>query len=311
MDNEKKQVTYNSSITGETQVTFDIQQYMNNRAMFIGLMCNEDGYEEPFGDVTVNLSVAAPNYCGYLNVNDMPDIEKFITDNDIGEFTGFTQRSGFCEYPLYLFNVDKLRELCPDGMDKYEANIGMSRKAETKDLSRSEAGTMVIAVNKDIDRYQESVAMGLTARQLIFSIASVVVGGGIVLLLYKYIGLTGSAYVAIPCVAPIALGGFYSFNGMNFYEYMGKKLHFMFGNRALTYVSTEGEPAIKQLEAEQNEQVKKKGRKAEPETVTADSAVKKQEEFEAMKKKTRNMLLGLVAVVVAAAAGIAAYKAMH
>ena len=121
MDNEKKQVTYNSSITGETQVTFDIQQYMNNRAMFIGLMCNEDGYEEPFGDVTVNLSVAAPNYCGYLNVNDMPDIEKFITDNDLGEFTGFTQRSGFCEYPLYLFNVDKLRELCPDGMDKYEA----------------------------------------------------------------------------------------------------------------------------------------------------------------------------------------------
>ena len=152
---------------------------------------------------------------------------------------------------------------------------------------------MVIEVNKDIDRYQESVAMGLTARQLIFSIASVVVGGGIVLLLYKYIGLTGSAYVAIPCVAPIALGGFYSFNGMNFYEYMGKKLHFMFGNRALTYVSTEGEPAIKRLEAEQNEQVKK------------------QEEFEAMKKKTRNMLLGLVAVIVAAAAGIAAYKAMH
>ena len=46
---------------------------------------------------------------------------------------------------------------------------------------------MVIEVNKDIDRYQESVAMGLTARQLIFSIASVVVGGGIVLLLYKYI----------------------------------------------------------------------------------------------------------------------------
>lgn len=51
---------------------------------------------------------------------------------------------------------------------------------------------MVIEINKDIDRYQESVAMGLTAKQLIFSIASVIVGGGIVLLLYKYIGLTGS-----------------------------------------------------------------------------------------------------------------------
>lgn len=170
---------------------------------------------------------------------------------------------------------------------------------------------MVIEINKDIDRYQESVAMGLTAKQLIFSIASVVVGGGIVLLLYKYIGLTGSAYVAIPCVAPIALGGFYSFNGMSFYEYMGKKLHFMFANKALTYVSREGEPTIKAFEMEQTEQVKKKGKKAETEVTTSESAVKKQEEFEAMKKKTRNMLLGLVAVIVTAVAGIAAYKAMH
>ena len=170
---------------------------------------------------------------------------------------------------------------------------------------------MVIEINKDIDRYQESVAMGLTAKQLIFSIASVVVGGGIVLLLYKYIGLTGSAYVAIPCVAPIALGGFYSFNGMSFYEYMGKKLYFMFANRALTYVSTEGEPTIKAFQLEQTEQVKKKSKKAETEITTLESAVKKQEEFEAMKKKTRNILLGLVAVIVTAVAGIAAYKAMH
>ena len=80
MENENRQVTYNSSYTGDTLVTLDIQQYMNNKSMYIGLMCNEDGQEEPFGDVTVNLSVAAPNYCGHLNVNDMPDIEKFITD---------------------------------------------------------------------------------------------------------------------------------------------------------------------------------------------------------------------------------------
>lgn len=170
---------------------------------------------------------------------------------------------------------------------------------------------MVIEINKDIDRYQESVAMGLTAKQLIFSIASVIVGGGIVLLLYKYIGLTGSAYVAIPCVSPIALGGFYSFNGMNFYEYMGKKLHFMFGNRTLTYVSTEGELAVKEFEQGQTGQVKKKDKKVETEITTSESAVKKQEEFEKMKKKTRNMLLGLAAVFVLVIAGAAAYKAMH
>ena len=171
---------------------------------------------------------------------------------------------------------------------------------------------MVIEINKDIDRYQESVAMGLTAKQLIFSIASVAVGGSLVLLLYKYIGLTGAAYVAIPCVAPIALGGFYSFNGMSFYEYMGKKLHFMFGNKALTFVSTEGEPAIKAFEMEQNGQVKKKGKKAKKtELQTNESVMKKQEEFEAMKRKTRNMLFGVIAVIVAAVAGVAVYKSMR
>ena len=109
---------------------------------------------------------------------------------------------------------------------------------------------MVIEINKDIDRYQESVAMGLSAKQLIFSVASVIVGGGMVLLLYPYIGLTGAAYVAIPCVAPIALGGFYSYNGMNFYEYMSRKVHFMIGNKALPYSSTEGEAVIKELQIE-------------------------------------------------------------
>ena len=29
---------------------------------------------------------------------------------------------------------------------------------------------MVIEINKDIDRYQESVAMGLTAKQLVFPV---------------------------------------------------------------------------------------------------------------------------------------------
>lgn len=169
---------------------------------------------------------------------------------------------------------------------------------------------MVIEINKDIDRYQESVAMGLTAKQLIFSIASVVVGGGIVLLLYRYIGLTGAAYVAIPCVAPIALGGFYSYNGMDFYEYMGKKLKFMFSNQALTYVSTEGEPAIKTYQMELIETGKKKKGKAgkQPEGETDKQNRKNQEEFEAMKKKTRNILVGCVAAILAVVAGLAVFK---
>ncbi len=65
----------------------------------------------------------------------------------------------------------------------------------------------------------------------------------------------------------------------------------MFGNRTLTYVLTEGELAVKEFKQGQTGQVKKKGKQAETEITTSESAVKKQEEFEEMKKKTRNMLL--------------------
>lgn len=164
---------------------------------------------------------------------------------------------------------------------------------------------MIIEINKDIDRYQETVALGLTAKQLIYSVVSVGIGAVIVLLLYEHIGLTASAYVAIPCVAPIALGGFYSYNGMSFYEYMGKRIHFMTGNKALLYESTESEKAIKKMQSALTGK-KKKGKVQE--LSVADSAIKKQEEFEASKRKMKKMLIGTVVMTVGVVAALIAYK---
>lgn len=120
---------------------------------------------------------------------------------------------------------------------------------------------MVIEINKDIERYKESVVMGLTAKQLVYSVASVIAGGGIVLLLYPYIGMTPSVYVAIPVVAPIALGGFYTYNGMSFYEVMGRKFRMLFANRPLTYVSTESEHEIWEYRAKEQAERKKGGKR--------------------------------------------------
>ena len=109
---------------------------------------------------------------------------------------------------------------------------------------------MVIESNKDIDRYQESVALGLTAKQLLYSLVSLIMGSGIVLLLQKQIGLTLAAYVAVPVVAPIALQGFYRYNGMSFIEVMKKRIYFAFLNRAHIYVSEEGEAAVKAYQSQ-------------------------------------------------------------
>ena len=109
---------------------------------------------------------------------------------------------------------------------------------------------MIIEINKDIDRYQESVALGLTVKQLIYAALSLIAGAGIVLLLQKQIGLTLAAYVAVPVVAPLALQGFYQYNGMSFMEVMKRKLYFAFLNRPLVYVSEEGEAAVRAYRAE-------------------------------------------------------------
>ena len=54
---------------------------------------------------------------------------------------------------------------------------------------------MNISINKDIERYKESIVMGLTAKQLICSVIALALGAGIVLSTYKYVGLTVSVYI--------------------------------------------------------------------------------------------------------------------
>ncbi len=63
---------------------------------------------------------------------------------------------------------------------------------------------------------------------------------------------------------------------------------------------------IRALQVSQRRKVK-----TQSEITTSESAVKKREKFEEMKKKTRNVMFGLAAVFVLAVAGVAAYKAMH
>ena len=131
----EKTLNLQSQYGREIKVSLEINTYLNNGCMYIGLV-EQGEYPEPYGDLTVNLMGKVPDYCGYVDLNNMPELEKFIADNELGEFTGLMKRSGFCEYPLYLFNVDRLRELCPDGMQVYEAGIGKGRDTKVTEKAR-------------------------------------------------------------------------------------------------------------------------------------------------------------------------------
>lgn len=134
--NGKDSLIYHSEFIGDTAVELNIQQYINNGRIAVELISYEEGEPEPFGSLTVNIDAPAPDYCGYLDINNLSNAEKFVTENELGEFTGLTGRSGYCEYPLYLFNVDRLRELCPEQMAVYEQSIGAVKKEPEKEKSR-------------------------------------------------------------------------------------------------------------------------------------------------------------------------------
>lgn len=89
------------------EVRFHTNHYANNNNLYIGLYSkDEDDYWEPFADVTVNLPMKCKENHGFVDVNNLPGIEKFLRENKIAEPTGTLMPSGYCVYPEYEFNMD-------------------------------------------------------------------------------------------------------------------------------------------------------------------------------------------------------------
>ena len=107
--------------------------------------------------------------------------------------------------------------------------------------------------------------MGLTAKQLIYSVLALGSGCLIVFLLYEKIGLTFSCYVAVPIVAPIALSGFYSYNGMGFPEVFTRYMRSIFRNKALVFKSSGYREMREEIRAREEVQKRAALRKAKEE----------------------------------------------
>lgn len=85
-------------------------KYLNNKTLAV-LLKDHNGY--PFATLTVNIEgfdIVASDTRAFVDVNNCPWAEEFIKDNNLGIPTGYTAVSGYCEYPLYEFNLDLLYE---------------------------------------------------------------------------------------------------------------------------------------------------------------------------------------------------------
>ena len=74
-----KKMNYESK-WGDVNVELSMSQYTDNGNIYLELVNTEGEYPEPYGNITVNL-VEVPKYCGYVDTNNMPEMEKFLEEN--------------------------------------------------------------------------------------------------------------------------------------------------------------------------------------------------------------------------------------
>ena len=73
---------------------------------------------------------------------------------------------------------------------------------------------MEIKINKEIRDYQESIIMGLSARQFLFSAAAVAAAVGVYFTLKKPLGAETVSWVSVLAAFPFAALGFVKYHGM-------------------------------------------------------------------------------------------------
>lgn len=79
---------------------------------------------------------------------------------------------------------------------------------------------MEIKVNKEIRDYTESIFLGLSLRQFIFSILACAIAVLLYFLLRRYFGLETLSWICILGALPFGILGFVKYNGMNAEEFV-------------------------------------------------------------------------------------------
>ena len=78
---------------------------------------------------------------------------------------------------------------------------------------------MEIRINKEIKDYHESLFFGLSVRQFACSLVAVGAAVGIYFGLSKVLDKEFVSWLCIVCAAPLAVAGFFKYNGMNFEQF--------------------------------------------------------------------------------------------
>lgn len=94
---------------GQERVFLYVAHYRDNNSLAVEAVCTNG---EPYATITVNLpapaSFLADAHRAYVDTNNCPWAPAFLEENGLASPEDIVGRSGYCEYPLYNFNLDQL-----------------------------------------------------------------------------------------------------------------------------------------------------------------------------------------------------------
>ena len=79
---------------------------------------------------------------------------------------------------------------------------------------------MEVRINKEIKAYHESLFFGLSTRQCFCSALALGAAVGIYFGLRRFVGSEVVSWLCIVCSAPLAIAGFFSYNGMTLEKFI-------------------------------------------------------------------------------------------
>lgn len=125
---------------GTEEVRLHVGQYAHGGRLYIGMDYREDGEWESFDDLTVNiLHEQAKANEAYISDTFSEEKIAFIQKHKLGEVLNEVGRSGFCTYRKVAFDMDRLRELDPQGVERYLKAHSELRQGKKKQIPKERA----------------------------------------------------------------------------------------------------------------------------------------------------------------------------
>lgn len=78
---------------------------------------------------------------------------------------------------------------------------------------------MEIKIPKEVRQHKETIFFGLSARQFICAVLAVAVAVGVYFLLKNITGAETASWACIVAASPMAVTGFFSYNGLTFEQF--------------------------------------------------------------------------------------------